>query len=126
MSDTADTYIAETEDRRIEAKAALAHVQSGAILIDVRNDKRREEFGLLEGAQLLTKDEAVAAIKSNAIGRDADQPVVLFCSSEKGTAKALHALKGAGIENVFDVAGGFHALASEGAAVTPFSGKSDD
>lgn len=122
MSDITENYIAKTADRRIQAQAALDHIQSGAILIDVRNDKRRAEFGLLEGAKLLTKDEAVAAIESNAIGREAStQPVVLFCSSEKGTAQALLALKEAGVENVYDVAGGFQALADKGISVKSFS-----
>lgn len=102
-------------ETRLNGQAAVEAIRDGAIAIDVRSDKRRAEAGLIPGALVLSKQDLIAAVKNNTIGRlSRDQKIVLFCSSEKGTELAMDTLQANGIDNVYDVAGGFGALLDGG------------
>jgi rhodanese-related sulfurtransferase len=47
------------------------------------------------------------------------RPVVLFCTSERGSAGALSALEKAGEADVHDIDGGFRALEATGIRTDP-------
>ena len=100
---------------RLDGKAAAVAIREGSIAIDVRSPRTRAENGVIEGAIVLSKQELIAAVKNNMIGRlRADQKIVLFCASEQGTFKAVRELQENGVEGVYDVAGGFAALKANG------------
>lgn len=102
-------------ETRLNGKAAVDAINDGAIAIDVRSESRRAEAGSIPGALVLSKQDLIGALKNNSIGRlSSNQKIVLFCSSEKGTDLAVETLRASGIENVYDVAGGFGALLKGG------------
>lgn len=102
-------------EKRLDGRAAAQVIREGALAIDVRSPKTRAEKGALVGAIVLSKQDLIAAIRNNTIGRiGSDQKIVLFCASEKGTFEAVRQLHDSGVENVFDVAGGYSALKHQG------------
>lgn len=104
---------------RLDGQTAVEAINDGAIAIDVRSEHRRIEAGLIPGALVLSKQDLIAAVKNNLIGRlSNDQKIVLFCSSEQGTQEAMAGLTASGVDNVYDVQGGFDALVSGGITTT--------
>jgi len=87
---------------------ALAAVDNGALLVDVRSPG---EFagGHLEGALNIPHTEILAGIR--ALGTDREAPIVLYCRSGNRSGIATRALEEAGFTDVTN-AGAYTALAS--------------
>ncbi len=99
---------------RLNATEALAAIRDGALLIDVRSEAGRHRDGEAQGAIIVPKAEVVDLLTKLVSPKSADQKIVVFCGSIKGSEPVLEKLLAAGIPNVFDVDGGFAALTTEG------------
>lgn len=88
--------------------AALAAVDAGATLIDVRSD---EEFARrhLDGALQIVHTDIVAGVSKLGLAKDA--PIVLYCRSGNRSSIATRALQAAGYTQVTN-AGGYEQLAA--------------
>lgn len=97
--------------------AALAAVDEGALLIDVRS---KQEFagGHLEGALHIPHTQIVDGLAK--LGVPKDQPVVLYCRSGNRSGQALVSLQRAGYGQVTN-AGDYRSLTSAAAALAESS-----
>jgi rhodanese-related sulfurtransferase len=116
-----------TPVRTLEAVRAAVRVTQGAHLIDVRSDAGRDATGAIPHATIADRNDLDAIF--GAVGAPVialDQPVVVVCGSEKGSAPVVAALRERGYTDVVHVAGGFPAWRDAGLPVTPGGPRTDD
>lgn len=99
-----------TPSYRISAQAALAAAKEGALLIDVRGANGRVRDGEVDNAIIVRKTQAVEILTRRITRQNPEQPIIIFCSSIKGSEPVVLALQGAGVQGVLDVDGGAPAL----------------
>ncbi|MGB1697036.1 MAG: rhodanese-like domain-containing protein [Thermoplasmatota archaeon] len=95
--------------QRINAPAALEHVQAGAQFIDVRNRREYKE-GHAAGA----RNVALNTLPNVLHTLDASKPVVCICLSGVRSGKAAQLLIKNGFETVYNVGGGSAAWKGHG------------
>lgn len=105
--------MSETRTNRIDGKTALDAFRSGALLIDVRSEAGRQKNGEAHGAIVIPKTDVLDAVTKRLGRTSADQKIVIFCGSIKGSEPIVDQLQAAGVSNVFDVDGGFEALVGD-------------
>jgi phage shock protein E len=93
--------------------AALASVEKGALLVDVRS-KQEFQGGHLDGALNIPHTQIVEGLAK--LGIPKDQPVVLYCRSGNRSGQALVSLQKAGYGQVVN-AGDYRSLTSAAAAL---------
>lgn len=98
---------------RIEGAEALRTIRDGALLIDVRSEAGRHRDGEIHEAVVVPKTDVVSFVTNRIARRNPDQKIVIFCTSVKGSQPIVEKLTEAGVDNVFDVEGGFAAITGE-------------
>ncbi|ODT66037.1 MAG: hypothetical protein ABS75_29080 [Pelagibacterium sp. SCN 63-23] len=109
-----------TTDRnqtRLDGQQALAAFHAGALLIDVRSEAGRHKNGEAHGAIVIPKTDVVEAVTKRLARASAEQKIIIFCGSIKGSEPIVDQLTAAGVTNVYDVDGGFDALTGEGGLI---------
>ena len=93
--------------------------QSGALVVDIREQAEWRETGVVPGALLVTfrdPDSFLAAIAPNLAE---GQPIALICRSGRRSAAAAEAIAARTDHPVIDLAGGVSRLVGEGYALSP-------
>jgi len=93
---------------------AVARVDAGAVLIDVRSDAGRAAGGVLSGATVVAKDQLDERFALDSPDRvteveSADTPIVIVCGSVRGSGPVAAELIRRGFTDVVHVEGGFPA-----------------
>jgi phage shock protein E len=94
------------DSRNINTKAAVAAIEQGALIIDVRS-KEEIQSGMLPNAIHIPHEEILEGAQSMSLSPD--QPIVLYCRSGNRSAIALHTLESAGFTRALN-GGGYAAL----------------
>ncbi len=100
--------------REISPPAALARLQHGAVLIDVREDDERAG-GLPHGAHGMARGSIQSAIGDLVDQKDAE--ILTICASGRRSLLAADTLSEMGYTNLASVAGGFNRWRAEGLPV---------
>lgn len=123
---TLDDLVAEAAARidRLEPRDALAAMERGAVLVDIRSDTSRERDGIVPGSlhiprtvlewRLAGEDEW----RTPHVAGRASQ-VVLLCDHGCSTVLAASTLVDLGFTRAGDVVGGFEAWRAAGLPVAP-------
>ncbi|MBN8713652.1 MAG: molybdopterin-synthase adenylyltransferase MoeB [Xanthomonadales bacterium] len=90
---------------------ALALLQRGAVLVDVREHGEIAQ-GLADGAVALARDSLELCIED--LAPDPAQPLLVICGSGVRSLFAAHSLRELGYQDVRSVAGGFNRWKDEG------------
>lgn len=98
---------------RIQADDAITAWRNGAILVDVRSPAGRARNGEIAEAVVVPKALAVDVLAGRL--QPGQASIVLFCGSVAGTTPLVEALVSRGLTQVYEVDGGFAALAATGA-----------
>lgn len=103
----------------LSATELASAVLRGAVVVDIRTQSTRAVEGTLPGALAIDPAQLAGRLDSSAPTRLAlavDQEVewVLVSSDGSGSGPAATALRGLGLRNVADVAGGYRALRATG------------
>lgn len=98
---------------------AAARVADGALLLDVRREATRRDVGTVAAAVPIDReqlDRDFGAGSPDRLPESADpaRPVVLFCSSERGSGPIAEKLIELGFTDVSHVLGGFTAWKEQG------------
>lgn len=103
---------AQSRVKEISVEEARAKVESGAALIDVREDNEYEA-GHAEGAKHIGR----GVIERDIIGAfpDKDKELILYCGGGYRSALAADNLQKMGYTNVLSMAGGWTAWTEKGA-----------
>lgn len=110
--------------RRYEPADALAAVEAGALLIDLRSDSDRERDGIVPGSLHIPRTVLEWRLEPNGDSRnphvgDLDQQLILLCDHGFSSILAAATLIDLGFTHSGDVIGGFEAWAHAGLAVAP-------
>jgi rhodanese-related sulfurtransferase len=110
--------------RRYEPADALAAVQTGALLIDIRSDFDRERDGIVPGSLHIPRTVLEWRLEPNGDSRnphvgELDQQLILLCDHGCSSILAAATLVDLGFTRSGDVIGGFEAWARAGLAVAP-------
>jgi rhodanese-related sulfurtransferase len=109
--------------RRYEPAEALAAVEAGALLIDIRSDFDRERDGIVPGSLHIPRTVLEWRLEPNGNLRnphvgDLDRQLILICDHGCSSILAAAALIDLGLTRSGDVIGGFEAWAQAGLTTT--------
>ncbi|HIY24080.1 MAG TPA: hypothetical protein H9837_07230 [Candidatus Brachybacterium merdigallinarum] len=116
----------------ISPEEAVARQEAGALLIDVRGPISRAKQGLVDGAVIVSKEEAPQVLDPASESRlseldgDLEQDVVVFCGTEFGSDPIVDHLVAHGYRNVHQIAGGIARWVEEGRPTVPVADASAD
>lgn len=106
----------------VSAEDALALIRDGAVVLDVRGRRPDEK---VEGAVRTDKSRLDELFSDDHPDRielgDADQSIVVYCGSERGSAGVAEYLTERGYTSVHHVQGGFPALRDAGSDTVPLA-----
>jgi rhodanese-related sulfurtransferase len=107
--------------RRYEPAEALAAIEDGAVLIDIRSDLDRERDGIVPGSLHIPRTVLEWRVEPNGEWRnphvgDFDPELILMCDHGYASSLAAADLADLGFTHVGDVVGGFAAWAAAGLA----------
>jgi rhodanese-related sulfurtransferase len=121
---TLDELVAEAVARidRLEPAAALAAMQDGAVLVDIRSDSERERDGIVPGSLHLPRTVLEWRLDPGGAWRSphapsVDERVVLLCDHGCSSVLAAATLVDLGFVRTGDVVGGFAAWRAAGLSV---------
>ena len=97
---------ARTRIREISPVEAREHIESGVVLIDVREEKEFKA-GHIPGAILLSRDALESRIAD--VVPDQSTPIVCYCTIGHRSALAADELQKLGYAEVVSIAGGLNA-----------------
>jgi rhodanese-related sulfurtransferase len=106
--------------RRLTPQEALAAVEAGAVVVDIRPAAQRAEYGELPGALVVERNvlewrfdpTSEAALRI----ADDDLEVVVLCQEGYASSLAAAALQDVGVRRATDVIGGYAAWLADGVA----------
>ncbi|MDV8070122.1 rhodanese-like domain-containing protein [Rhodococcus sp. IEGM 1366] len=112
----------QNEPALVTPVIAAAAVAGGALLIDVRSAKGRNENGAIPGAVVVDRNDLDAEFGLDSPAKHSevnslDQPIVAVCGSIAGSAPVAEGLLQRGFANVVHVDGGFPAWKAAGLTV---------
>lgn len=87
-------------------------MEQGALLVDIRPEADRKEFGELKGAVAIERNVLEWRLSPSSEDRThdvEDRRVILFCNDGYASSLAAAALKEVGVNNAADLVGGFNA-----------------
>ena len=123
---TLDELVAAAAARidRLEPRAALAGMERGAVLVDVRSDTSRERDGIVPGSLHIPRTVLEWRLAGEEEWRTPHVPgrtaqVVLLCEHGCSTVLAAATLVDLGFTRAGDVVGGFEAGRAAGLPVVP-------
>lgn len=91
---------AKAEIKKVDSDQAIALMEDGAILLDVRT-KSEYDYGHIPNAVLLNVDEVEGKIAN--VVDDKKQAIIVYCRSGNRSAKAAATLVELGYQNVYDL-----------------------
>jgi rhodanese-related sulfurtransferase len=106
-----------SDERQIDPKRASELIESGAMVIDVR-DPEEYEAGHIAGARHVPLER----LSAETAGGDQSGPVVFYCRSGDRSTSAAEAFAASGWD-AHNIAGGLAAWAEEGLPLEPEDGK---
>ena len=112
VSESVEQVKARVEE--IDPEAARKEIDSGAVLLDTREQNEWDEAHL-EGATLVPPSEVVERI--DGLVPDRSQRVIVYCRMGNRSARAADALQELGYEDVASVEGGIEAWQQDGLPV---------
>lgn len=96
-------------------EAVMLLNKDSTIVLDVREDKETQG-GIIKGAQHITLGNLSSKIST--IGKNKQDPILVYCRSGSRSGHACHQLTKAGYEDVTNLAGGIIAWESANLPVT--------
>lgn len=87
-------------------------LEAGALVVDIRPEADRMEFGELPGAVAIERNVLEWRLSPSSEDRTydvEDRRVILFCNDGYASSLAAAALKDVGVKNAADLVGGFNA-----------------
>jgi rhodanese-related sulfurtransferase len=109
---------------RVGPKEAVAEVERGALLIDIRSDHQREADGVVPGAVYFPRNvlewrcDPASDARDERVG-DVDRRVIVMCDAGYASSLAAASLQELGFEHATDLDGGFQAWHEAGLPVEP-------
>jgi rhodanese-related sulfurtransferase len=123
---TLDQLLEEARARieRLDPEAALAALEDGALLVDIRSDADRERDGIVPRSLHIPRTvlEWRVAPESpwrSPYARGLDEPIVLLCDHGYSSSLAAATLVELGFSRAGDVIGGFEAWRASGLPTVP-------
>jgi rhodanese-related sulfurtransferase len=123
---TLDELLAEAGARieRLEPADALAELEEGACLVDIRSEAAREREGVVPGSLHVPRTVLEWRLEPDSPWRNPHAPglgqrVVLFCDHGFSSVLAVATLLELGFERAADVVGGFAAWREAGLPTAP-------
>lgn len=120
-----DALLAATRTRlrRLTPRQAALAAAEGALLVDIRPEQDRRQFGEIPGAVVIDRNVLEWRLDPTSEHRIAEagdprRTVVLFCNEGYASSLAAATLREIGLANATDLVGGFHAWAAAGLPVT--------
>lgn len=95
-----DNMKTTVDNTNVNKTEAVAKIQNGAILLDVRS-KEEYDAGHIDGALLLPLDDIVFKMKD--LYPDQNKTYIVYCQSGNRSNMALQRLKDMGYEHVYDL-----------------------
>jgi len=129
---TLEELLAEARARieRLEPAAALAALEEGALLVDIRSDSNRERDGIVPGSLHIPRTVLEWRVAPDSPWRNPhvgglDERIVLLCDHGFSSSLAAATLVELGFARAGDVVGGFEAWCEAGLATAsaPPSGR---
>jgi rhodanese-related sulfurtransferase len=114
--------VARSQLRRLTPREALAAMEDGAHLIDVRSESQRAVDGVVPGSHFVPRNvlewrlDPACPDRDRALARR-DARLVLICDEGYQSSLAAATLRRFALAEVTDVAGGFRAWRAEGLPV---------
>ena len=126
MAPTIDHLLAEARRRlqRLSPTEAVAVLDAGGLLVDIRPVEQRRRDGEVPGAIVIDRNvlewrlDPASPHRIDAV-RDHDQPVVLLCNEGYASSLAAATLQDLGLRRATDVDGGFVRWRADGLPVGP-------
>lgn len=87
-------------------------MEAGALVVDIRPEADRKEFGELEGAVPIERNVLEWRLSPSSEDRThdvEDRRVILFCNDGYASSLAAAALRDVGVESAADLVGGYNA-----------------
>lgn len=124
---TIDDLLADARARldRVDAATARAATERGALLVDIRSDRQRDEFGVIPGAVhhprnvLEWRADPASGASDPELAGDLDREVIVFCQAGYASSLAAATLQELGFRRATDLDGGFEAWRDSGLPVAP-------
>jgi rhodanese-related sulfurtransferase len=107
---------------RVGPGEAVAAVQSGAVLVDIRSDSQRARDGVIPGAHFGPRNVLEWRMDPSSGASDAalaGKAVILFCDEGYASSLAAATLQDLGVRGATDLDGGFRAWRAAGLPVEP-------
>ena len=110
---------------RLAPEAAREAAERGAVLIDIRSERQRENDGVIPGARYFPRNvlewrlDPDSGATDAELGGDLDRHVILVCNEGYQSSLAAATLQDLGFRHATDVAGGFQAWREAGLPVEP-------
>ena len=127
---TIDDLLAEARSslQRVTPEEAVAELEEGAVLVDVRSDRQRERDGIVPQAVHHPRNVLEWRADPESDARDeriADygKRIIVMCDAGYASSLAARTLQDLGIERATDLDGGFQAWRAAGLPVEPFDGE---
>jgi rhodanese-related sulfurtransferase len=111
--------------RRLDPYEARDAVVAGAVLIDIRSERQRENDGVIPGAHFLPRNvlewrlDPASGHSDPGLSDDLDRHVILVCNEGYQSSLAAATLQDLGFRRATDLRGGFQAWRAAGCSVEP-------
>lgn len=111
---TINEYLASARSRidRVLPDYLDDEIEAGALVVDIRPESDREQFGDLEGAVAIDRNVLEWRLSPSSEDRThdvEDRRVILFCNDGYASSLAAASLRDVGVKNAADLVGGFNA-----------------
>ena len=108
---------------RVEPLAAVAAVDHGAVMIDIRSETQRQTDGVIPGALFYERNvlewriDPASGYSDPVLGDDLDRHLILVCNEGFQSSLAAGTLQDLGFSRATDLVGGFQAWKAAGLPV---------
>jgi rhodanese-related sulfurtransferase len=108
---------------RLGPAEALAAVQDGAVIVDIRSERDRERDGVIPGALFFPRNvlewrvDPASGHSDPALGNALQRRIILVCNEGYQSSLAAATLQDLGFAHATDLAGGFRAWCAAGLPV---------
>ena len=122
---TVNEFLTAARERldRVEPRDALAAVELGAVIIDIRSEDQREADGVIPNALFFERNvlewrvDPASGYSDPALGDDLDRHLILVCNEGFQSSLAAGTLQDLGFSRATDLVGGFQAWKAAGLPV---------
>ena len=104
---------------RLEPPEAAAAAENGALLVDIRPEALRREYGTIPGAGVIDRNVLEWRLDPTSPDHipeveDTDRVIIVVCDEGYASSLAAATLQDLGLHNATDLIGGFRALVAAG------------